>query len=919
MRVTLLILGFLTCLDINAADPAPVNLKHWAYTVPVKPAPPQIQSTWPRNAVDRFILAHHLEHQMSASPETNPGQLLRRVHLDLIGLPPKPNVVADFLKNPSDEAYTKIVDQLLHSKRYGERWARPWLDLARYADSNGFQADQLRDSWAYRDWVIDAINEGMPFNQFVIEQIAGDLLPNATPAQRIATGFHRTPTCNVEAGVHPEENRVNQVFDRVNTTGTVFLGTTMECAQCHDHKYDPFSIQEYYSLFAFFNNTELEVKQNGKSVTWEFYGPKMDLPITAGQQQQLEQFIARKDELLTRISDLKKQADTKQADWESRTLTAIRSAPRWQTLDIKSFNAIGSPKHELQPDGSIVVSGPNPDKSTYTIRGNTALPNVTAIRLEALTHPSMHKGGPGRNKAPVENPNFIVNEFRLLANGKPVKFASVSASFSQNRWDVSGSIDGKPSTGWAINPAFGKPAWAIFKLQTPLQLKKESPLEVQIIQNYGGGRTIGRPRLSVSEGDPTSLNVPENIVAALKKAKRTAQDEKLLSEHFQKEFLALTKAQRELDTITKQINAIKPPSTLVMVELEQPRETRVLKRGEYLNPGEAVSPQTPSILHSMSDTLPRNRLGLAHWLVDPSNPLVGRVTVNRWWAEFMGRGIVASEEDFGTQSEPPTHPKLLDWLAVEFIENNWSMRHIHKLIVTSATYRQSSRLLPIHHTTDPDNKYYARMPRLRMSAEMIRDNALTVSGLLSSKMHGPPVYPPQPGGIWRHVGRNAPKYIPATNEDRFRRGIYVVWRRGAPYVSFTNFDAPDRGACVVRRPRTNTPLQALTLMNDEAYVEMALAFAGRILVQPGKTIHQRIEFAFHTALSRAPRKTETEYLTQLIQQRLIDNRQNPQKAEELVRNIKGWTPPEGMSVSELASWFTLTNILLNLDETITKN
>ncbi|MFM1557572.1 MAG: DUF1549 domain-containing protein, partial [Limisphaerales bacterium] len=458
------------------------------------------------------------------SPAASPEQLLRRVHLDLIGLPPSPAVVDAFLANPTDAAYETIVDDLLKSKRYGERWARPWLDLARYADSNGFQADQLRDSWAYRDWVINAFNSGMPFNQFVTEQIAGDMLPSATSAQRVATGFHRTPTCNVEAGVHPEENRVNQVIDRVNTTGTVFLGTTLECAQCHNHKYDPFSIEDYYSIFAFFNNTPLEVKQQGDGVTWNFYGPTMNLPISTEQQTKLKDLNTRKEAAVKRVSELKKTVKTEQLAWENQTLRALKESPQWTVLAIEKFNATGDPEHELQKDGSILVTGKNPDKSTYTFQAKSDLKRITAVRLEALTHPSMNKGGPGRNKAPVENPNFIVNEFQVKTGSKMVKFASVKASFSQNRWAVAGSIDNDLKTGWAINPAFGKPAWAIYRLTEPLELKSEAKLKFTVIQNYGGGRTIGRPRLSAIDGNPNALDLPANIAVILKKTKRTKKD-----------------------------------------------------------------------------------------------------------------------------------------------------------------------------------------------------------------------------------------------------------------------------------------------------------------------------------------------------------------------------------------------------------
>ena len=709
---------------MNGAE-AKLADRHWAYQKPIRPALPRTDSDWPRNAIDFFVLPRLETNKLQPSPAAPPEQLLRRVHLDLIGLPPSPAVVDAFLANPGDAAYEKIVDGLLNSKRYGERWARPWLDLARYADSNGFQADQLRDSWAYRDWVIDAFNAGMPFNQFVIEQIAGDLLPKATAAQRIATGFHRTPTCNVEAGVHPEENRFNQVVDRVNTTGTVFLGTTLECAQCHDHKYDPIAMKEYYSLFAFFNNTPLEVKQLGKGVTWDFYGPTMDLPIDETRAAKLKTLDAKKDATQKRVKDLREN----------------------------------------------LAEEPNP---------------------------------------------------------------------------------------------------------------------------------------------------PKNIAAILRKASWSKKEKATLEKHFKTKYPILKKEELKLLALAKQFNTLKPPTTLVMVERAKPRETHVMRRGSYLSPGDAVASETPTALHPFKKNWPRNRLGLARWLVDADNPLVARVTVNRWWAEMMGRGLVATQEDFGKQSEPPTHPKLLDWLAVEFMERGWSMKHIHKQIVMSATYRQSSRVTSALLAADAANKFFARAPRLRMSAEMVRDNALAISGLLSTKMHGPPIYPPQPGNIWRHVGRNGPKFNVATDENRFRRGVYVVWRRGAPYASFVNFDAPDRSTCVVQRPRTNTPLQALTLMNDEAYVEMALAFAGRVLAEAKDKPEAKIEFAFKVALSRSPRPAELEFIKALLLKRHTYFEKNPKAAEKVVGSIKGWKAPKGLDTGELAAWFFIANILLNLDETITK-
>jgi hypothetical protein len=627
---------------------------HWSLLKPTRPSAPDTTNDQARirNPIDAFI-ARRLENSgLTSSPSADPRTLIRRVSLDLIGLPPSPAEVTTFVDDydrDPDAAYEALVDCLLKSQRFGERWARPWLDLARYADSNGFQADQLRDSWAYRDWVIDALNENMPFDQFTIEQLAGDLLPGSTVEQKTATGFHRTVTCNVEAGVHPEENRTNQVIDRVNTTGTVWLGATMECAQCHNHKYDPFTMEDYYSLFAYFNNTPLEVQlPSGKTdVSHDFVGPFMEMPLSPGQK--------------------------------------------------------------------------------------------------------------------------------------------------------------------------------------------------------------------------------------------------------------------------------KPFKTLVMVEMDTPRTTHVLERGNYLSPKQQVTPRPPLALHPLDPQLPANRLGLARWLVSRDNPLAARVVVNRWWAELFGHGIVATLEDFGTQAEPPTHPDLLDWLAVEFMESGWDMKHVLKLMVLSSTYRQDSRLTAEHLEKDPSNKLYARAPRFRLTAERVRDNALAVSGLLSTKMYGKPVMPYQPPGVWRQVGRNEPKWVEAKNEDRWRRGIYVVYRRAAPYPSMVNFDAPDRGACVVKRPRTNTPLQALTLLNDPTYVEIALALADRILTEsPTPDPKSRLERAFQLVLARSPSPAEEQHLTKLVNQRFRQFEANPKSAETLVSGASSVYKPNHKNRVELASWFYIANVLLNLDETITK-
>ena len=892
---------------------------HWAYERPVRPALPRLAKPGVDvNPIDHFVETRLAKVGLVPSRLAKPERQLRRVYLDLIGRPPQPGEGQDFFTNPTRQAYERLVDRLLASPQYGEKWARRWLDLARYADSNGFQADQLRDSWAYRDWVIEAFNSGMPFDQFTIEQLAGDLLPGAKLSQKIATGFHRTPTCNVEAGVHPESNRVNQVIDRVNTTGTVFLGTTLECAQCHDHKYDPISMKEYYQLFAFFNNTPLEVK-NASGVTWDFYGPKMDLPLGATQAAKRATLM---DEIKSREAEkqsIRRSLAAEQEEWELGMIEALENDPKWQAFEVVSFKASGEPNHTIQPDGSVLVHGKNPDKSTYAVRVKIpGLKQFSAVRLEALLDDSMKTRGPGRNFDAPENPNFVLNDFVLKVGDTKVGFSKATASFSQAGYGVAGAIDADAKSAWAVNPQFGKPHHAIFTLKNPLTLVAGRTLEFTLVQNHGGGRTIGRLRLSAIDGDPTKVNLPADVREALLAEKRSGKQTKRLANYYESEHPRLRELNQRLAKLKKERDAILPNTTLVMSEMNNTRETKVMLRGDYLNTGEAVTAGTPAVLHSFKSGLPENRFGLARWLVDPANPLTSRVAVNRWWAAFMGQGIVSTQEDFGTQGEAPTHPDLLDWLAVELVESGWSMKHIHKLIVQSHAYRQSSTVTNEHLLKDPANKFYARAPRVRMSAEMIRDSALATSGLLEAKMFGPPIYPPQPEGIWRHVGRNAPKFVAAKNENRFRRGVYVVWRRGAPYASFVNFDAPDRGACVVDRPRTNTPLQALTLLNDQAYVEMALAFAGRILNEPGlATDEQRIQFAIRVALSREAKPVEVRYLKTLLAKRETELAKEPKAADALLSEVKGAAFAEGQA-SRLAKWFTVANILLNLDEAITK-
>jgi hypothetical protein len=901
--------------------------RHWAYVAPIRPPAPDLDDAgWARGDVDRFLLEQMRARGLKPSPPAERARLLRRVSLDLTGLPPTIAELDTFLADTRADAYERAVDRLLRSPRYGEHWARPWLDLARYADSNGYQADQLRDVWPYRDWVIAALNADMPYDQFTLEQLAGDLLPNATVEQKIASGFHRLTTCNVEAGVDPEENRVNQVIDRVNVTGTVWLGTSIECSQCHNHKYDPFTQRDYYGLFAFFNSTPLEVKLGG-GTRFDFVGPKMTLPLEDAKAAQKHALLAEQ----TKLSNERKALAAKiVADQEAAAEMQQRVTEVWRPLKVATFKSAQGADHEVLADDSILVTGDNPDTDTYTITIETKIANVRAFKLEALLHDSLPDGGPGR-QTDRSRANFVLNEFvvearRLedLPNSKEpnldLSFQSAMADYANPQYPAEDAIDGDPATGWAIHEQFHRPHHAIFTLKKPVGTAEGLRLTFRITQSHGGQRTLGRFRLlasTVAPGDaPIPIPMPVQQALAIAPEKRRPNQQQAIDNFLISRDPQIKKLDAALAKLQKQLAALTPDTTLVMVEMDEPRDTHVLRRGDFLQPGDTVRPSTPRALHAWRDDLPRTREGLARWLTDRQNPLVARVAVNRWWAEIFGAGLLTSLEDFGAQGDPPTHPELLDWLAVEFMEHGWSQKHVLRSIVTSAAYRQDSRVAPEQLAADPYNKWLARGPRFRLSAEAIRDSGLLASGLLSTKMGGPPIYPPQPDGVWRHVGRNAPLFRTSPGEDRHRRGVYVVWRRSAPYASFVNFDAPDRAAACIRRPRTNTPLQALTLLNDPAYIEMAFALAQQVLADlPEANAQERTAHAWRRVLSRSPDSKELARLTAIYLAERQRFKQDPQKAQAL---LAGRKIPAGVEQADYAAWFYVASILLNLDEAVTK-
>lgn len=866
------------------------TLKHWAYVKPMRPALPKVKNeTWCKTDLDHFILAKIEANGLQPSPEASPAALIRRLSLDLTGLPPSVKEVEAFehASTASEKAYEILVDRLLSSKDFGVRWARPWLDLARYADSHGYQRDDLRSIWGYRDWVVNALNGNMPFDQFTIEQVAGDLLPNATPSQIIATGFHRCTPTNVEAGTDPEESRINQVIDRVNTTGAVWLGTTLECAQCHNHKYDPFTQRDYYSLLAYFNNTEKEAERTNPKVpgSIQFKGTVFAM-MDASKQSERVQFEMKIAALNQQIAEREKAlAKSPAAQSAAKSSTTV--------LRPSAFSTESGSDHDLLADGSVLLTSEATDKDTYTFEADLPASEVSAVMIEALTNDALPGAGPGRGAA--ERPNFVLDGFdaSITTDGQttPLKFSKAHASFVQNGFDPNSLIGKGDGKGWAIMPQFHKSHWAAFAFEQPLKPAPGSKLTLRLQQNFGGSRTIGCLRVSTISGD-VMASLPAKIVdepdasaitkSKRKKAKASAAPTPSLSSD-----PVIAKLQSERNALQKELDATKPASTEVMKELSEPRMSTIFKRGVFTDPGDPVKPGTPAIIEAQGSG--SNRLALAKWLVSKDNPLTARVIVNRWWMEIFGQGIVTTIEDFGIKGEPPTHPELLDWLAVEFMERGWSMKQLLKQIVMSATYRQAV------DATKPV-QLYASGPRFRMDAEMIRDNALAIAGLLNLKQGGEPIRPPQPEGLWAKVGGQQYKYEVSPGDEQYRRGVYVVLKRSAPYPSFVNFDACARMATVLKRSRSNTPLQALTLLNDPVYVEATKAFANRIVKEsPSHDLDARITFAFRLAMARKPSTQEATVLKKL------------------------WEAQFESAKSEPAAWYAVASALLNLDECITKN
>jgi hypothetical protein len=1035
--------------------------KHWSYEKPVRSEVPQIQNSEFRiqNPIDAFILARLENEKLMPQPEADRFALIRRVSLDLTGLPPTPEEADAFASDKSPDAYEKLVDRLLASSAYGEHWGRAWLDLARYADSAGYADDPPRTIWAYRDWVIRAFNANMPFDQFTIEQIAGDLLPNMTEDQLIATAFHRNTMTNNEGGTDDEEFRNAAIVDRANTTMAVWMGTSFACAQCHTHKFDPITNAEYFRLFAFLNNTEDSDKKDERPVL-SF--------TTAEQKAQRAQWEAELSALDVRF----KMPPASVIAGAEKWVCEFPAKLDWKSPPALSARAKSGAKTETQSDGTIAVPKNDAKTDSYTIELPLAkAQKISALRIESLPADSLpgkgagHNGGnfvmtrvratvvpPAETKGPsvryvrIELPgkdkilqlaevqvfsggknvalegvasqsgtyadaeakraidgntageytkgsvahtaegddrwwevdlkaDFPIDRiavwnraeagerlkgFRVvvldaqrkpvweragndappksaefsLSGAREIVFSSVVADFTQAGFDEQAVLkdmpkDAKPKagqkqSGWAVGGATTKPHTLTLLAAKPVEAPAGSCIVVTIEHNSKFEKaTLGQFRISTTSDARVAVHVrtPADVLGILAVAEneRTPAQRERLKDYYARQIAPEMKGEREqFASLRKHIDGMTQVSVPVMRELtgDQRRKTRIQVRGNFQVLTDEVTEGVPAAFNPLPKDSPMNRLTLARWLVDEANPLTARVIANRFWESIFGTGIVRTSEEFGAQGEPPSHPELLDWLATELVREKWDVKKFLKLLVTSATYRQSSKVTPEVTERDPDNRLLAHGPRFRMGAEVVRDQALAVSGLLSRKMFGPPVRPPRPNMGLNAAFGGALDWATSAGEDMHRRALYTEWRRTSPYPSMVTFDAPNREVCTLRRNRTNTPLQALVTLNDPVYVEAAQALARR-MIAGGSTVEDRTRTGFRLALIRPPSETELHRIVALHDTVLTTYRQDEKKAVEMATNPIG-PVPKGADVADLAAWATVANTILNLDETVMK-
>ncbi len=952
-------------IDQGANWPATATAKaskganHWAWMVPVRPAVPssgfKVRGSKLAGPIDTFIQARLTKDGLKPAPEADRITLLRRLHFDLTGLPPTPGETDKFLADKAPNAYANKVDELLKSPHFGERWGRHWLDAARYADSDGFEKDKPRFVWAYRDWVVNALNRDLPYDQFVIEQVAGDLLPNATDDQRVATGFLRNAMLNEEGGVDPEQFRTDGLIDRMDALGKSVLGITVQCAQCHNHKFDPVTQEEYYRLFAYLNNDHESSRIH--------YPP--------GQQMLV-------GNLTRQMRDLEEGLRHTIGDWERRMAawedSVKANQPDWQVVHAVHEGERGERFYDYA-DGSIRAASYAPTFWTAHFVVTNRLPSIGAIRLEQFPDPNLPSGGPGRSIKGMA----ALSEFRVEVadpatptNRVKVKFMEATADFanaekplepefqseSRNRKDgdkrtygpVRHAIDGNDDTAWGIDAGPGRrnvARKAVFIPETPIRFTNGVVLNFFLDQKHGGDNSddnqnhnLGRFRLSVA-GDTNAVAdpVPDGVrqIFRIPRAQRSPHQVAAVFSHWRTTVPEFKEANDKIEALWKQWPEGTPALALVARRGDGPgeemRPTRMFKRGDWLKPGKEVTAGTPAFLHSLPADADSSRLTLARWLVDRKSPTTARVAVNRVWQQLFGTGLLETPEDFGVQSPAPSHPELLDWLACEFMDpsveirsakpevRSWSVKSLLRLIVNSATYRQNSRVTPALLERDKFNRLLARGPRLRVEGEVVRDVALSASGLLNPALGGRSVYPPAPEFLFQPPASYGPKvWTEEKGADRYRRSLYVFKFRSIPYPVLASFDAPNGDFSCVRRPRSNTALQALTTLNETLFMESAQGLALHALTEGGRSDDERIAYAFRRVLSRPPTKAELAELKGLLdrqRQRIAEGWVNPFELatgrNEVPKNLPANTTP-----AQLAAFTVVSRTLLNLDEAITK-
>lgn len=892
-------------------------------------------AAWVKNPIDAFVLARLEKEHLHPSRETDRVTLLRRASLDATGLPPTPAEIDTFVNDSSPVAYEKQIDRLLASPRYGERWARIWLDGAQYADSNGYEKDRPRDVWFYRDWVIQAFNRNLPYDQFIIDQIAGDLLPGHKDIA--ATGFLRNTLINEEGGVDPEQFRMEENFDRMRILGSAVLGLTVQCAQCHNHKYDPLKQEEYYRMMAFINQTH--------EANIAVYTPE--------DEEKRTKIVRRTREIEGTLKRHSKDWAKRMARWEDR---ARNDQTSWTVLNATVDDiSTGGERYLPMKDLSFLELGYAPTHHRVELTAKTDARHIAAFRLELLTDPELPRGGPGRSASGV----CALSEFEVEAapantpkNVTKVKFIKATADLNMPETTLhvfdpaklkkpllSGpidfAIDGKPETAWTTDAGPGlrnQPRKAVFIASQPIDNPEGTVLKFYLSQKHAGensdrddNNNIGRLRLSLSAdqnaaADPLPTDVREAL--SVSAASRTPVQTATVFSYWRTTVPEWKKANDEIAALWKTYP--EGASQLVFTAREEPRETHILTRGDFLKPAKAVTPSTPAYLNPLPKDAVPNRLTFAKWLVDRQSPTTARALMNRFWQAYFGTGIVASSEDLGTQSEPPSHPELLDWLAVEFMDSGWDTKAIHRLILTSAAYRQQSTVTPELYEKDPYNRLIARGPRVRVEAEMVRDIALAASGLLQSRVGGPSVFPPAPAFLFLPPASYAPKvWIESKGPDRYRRALYTFRYRSMPYPMLDTFDAPNGDSTCVRRARSDTPLQALTTLNEPLFLEAARALALKTLREGGRSDSDKISYAFRRCVARTPSNAELWEFQKLLakeKDRYGSGTLDPSKLLAADSEANRFSLlPAGVTPADAAAWTLLSRVMLNLDETITKD